>query len=168
MEQSYINDIDIVGIYDNNANFSHKVYMYFDIDRVEEIGVAYDYWNRQLNEILGFANYTIVNDTIVEAPAGVFQSWVTSVSNIFPDSEDLTTSTRLMYVLLIFLLIDIIIFVVIFFILKSPKIVGWVILIFDILLFFYFLTIGYIPIAILIILLLLLIALIFLKIKGGN
>jgi hypothetical protein len=168
LEQSYIRNADIVDIYDYNSNFSHKVYMYFGIDN-NGVGVAYDDDNRQLNDILGIANETYNNVTINETITGTILGDASDYfSGLFPSSEGKETKTLLAYVFITLLLIDIVLFVLFFVFLKSPKVALWVILIFDTLLFFYFLSIGYIPIGILIVILLIISALAFFKFKGGG
>jgi hypothetical protein len=172
MEQTYLHFIDIAQIYDNNANFSHKVYMFFTIDN-GGIGVAYDSLNRQLNDILGQENVTINNGTEGNGTTsnyyvGVLGSIVSGFDGIFPQSSTISLTNKLAYVFLFMLLIDLIILLIILFVIKKPEAIGWSILIVDILLFFYFLTIGYIPVAMLIFMILVLLVITYFKIKGGN
>jgi hypothetical protein len=115
-------------------------------------------------------NIPIVNgecSTTTEAQS-LFDGIATYFDNLFPSPTGMTTGHKLSFVLITFLLVDLVIFLIFFFGIKNPKGSVWAILVIDVLLYFYFLASGYIPVSIFIFCILLLITIAFLKFKGGN
>lgn len=99
---------------------------------------------RAINEN-GFDEQSFIITTSAIQPSvseGVFSQIVSSFSGIFPDSSNLSTSTKWAYVIIsIFLVTGTLLFVVG----KEHIIIAvWLSIILDILLFFYFVVIGYI------------------------
>lgn len=118
------------------------------------------------NCIQKIINFTVSGSGALISGAGV-SAISNAISNIYPDSDDLTTTQKFSYILLTFLVIDLLIFFIMIFT-KSVKFSGYVILILDLILFFFFIGVGYIPVGFLIIGILILLAIAFLKVKGGG
>jgi hypothetical protein len=112
-----------------------------------------------------YSDGTIINPTYTGTS---FLGYLSSLFDvIFPNKDSLTLKQKFSYVLITFFLIDFLILILCF---KSQniKLAGILIIIIDVLMFFYFLAIGYIPITILIIFILIALVFSFFKIKAGG
>lgn len=103
------------------------------------------------------------NTTTVQGAIG---NTLSAFDNIFPDSEDLTLRQRMTYVFVIMLLIAIGIFAMTYS--AGPGIAGILTLIVELFAFFYFTSIGYIPVVLIVLLTLIGVGIAYIMIKRGG
>lgn len=102
-----------------------------------------------------------------EIGIGALDTVTGGFSGLYPRAENLSVRDRYAYVVITILIASVLIFCAVGLFFKNPSAAVWILLVVDLLLFFYFLSIGYIHVSVLVVLILILIAISYFKIRGS-